>query len=168
MKTLDELSIRYQIKKSGMSLWIKSHRQEIDPDGSHIIKDGKNLLFDDFAVGMIDKIRGFVSGIDRYEVPEAKPAEIIMLQQKLEAALTENSKLKDEVIGLLRKSNEKDLLLAEEQKKTALLTAGGNQYIAEIEAKEKQIDELKEENARLRSRPVSVDRRAGSRWRWRR
>lgn len=166
MKTLDDLSGRYQIKKSGMSLWIKSHRQEIDPDGSHIIKDGKNLFFDDFAVGMIDKIRGYVTGIDRYDVPEAKPAEIILLQQKLEAVLTENSNLKDNIIELMRKNNEKDLLLAAEQQKTALLTAGGNQYIAQIEEKEKRIEKLKKENEQLRSRAGAVDRRAGCRWRW--
>ena len=166
-KNLSDLCRRYNQKQNTMSMFISKYRNEIDPDGTHIIRSGRNVYFDSFAVAKIDELRNYTPGVILAEEHEADPMEIIMLHQKLEAASTENSELKDEIIRLLRKSNETELLLAEEQKKTALLTAGGNQYIAEIEAKEKQIEELKDENARLRSRPVVVDRRAGSRWRWR-
>ena len=171
-KTLSDLCRRYNQKQNTMSMFISKYRDEIDPDGTHIIRSGRKVYFDDFAIAKIDKLRNYTPGVILAEEQEADPMEIIMLHQKLEAASVENSELKNEIIRLLRKSNETELLLAEEQKKTALLTAGGNQYIAALDEKEKRIEELTKENTRLQNRTGSlvriVNQRIGSSWKRRR
>ena len=164
-KNLSELCRRYNQKQNTMSMFISKYRNEIDPDGTHIIRSGRNVYFDNFAVAKIDELRNFTPEIMLPEETQHND-EYQKLREENERLKIEKENLKDEVISLLQEIRKKEVLLAEEQKKTALLTAGGNQYIAEIERIEKEKEELKDENVRLRSRPVSVDRRAGSRWRW--
>lgn len=128
VKTVMELCERYGIKKSAFSLFIKLHRDEIDPDRTHITRDGKNVFFDEFSVIQIDKIRGYVTDLSRMIAPaqEAVPAEIIRLQQ-------ENNELRDEIIRQLRENSRISAELSEEKQKNAILLTANQNFIAQLE-----------------------------------
>lgn len=153
MKTFQELCERYQMKKAAFSLFVKAHRDEIDSDRTHIFKSGRIVNFDDFAVLRLDKLRGFKTDLENFEIPEAKPEEIILLQREI-------SELKDILLEKERELRKKDQKLAAEQQKTALLLNANQNYIS-------QIDELEKLKSRLLSSSSVSDRRSGNRWKWR-
>ena len=153
MKTFQELCEKYQMKKAAFSLFVKAHRDEIDPDRTHISKSGRIVNFDDFSVLKLDKLRGFKSEIENFELPKAKPEEIILLQREI-------SELKDILLDKERELRQKDQELAVEQQKSALLLAANHNYMAQIE----RLEYLKNKLLASSSAP---DRRAGSRWKWR-
>lgn len=133
MKTVMELCSRYGIKKSAFSLFIKLHRDEIDPDRTHIIRDGKSVFFDEFSVIQMDKLRGYVTDLSRMTAPapEAVPAEILRLQQ-------ENNELRDEIIRQLRENSRISAELSEEKQKNAVLLTANQNYIAQLETVERR------------------------------
>ena len=153
MKSFQELCKRYQMKKAALSLFVKAHRDEIDPDRSHISKSGRLVNFDNFAVLKLDKLRGFKTDLENFELPKAEPEEIILLQRQI-------SELKDILLDKERELRQKDQEIAAEQQKSALLLAANHNYIA-------QIDELEKLKSRLLSSSSGSDRRSGSRWKWR-
>ena len=128
-----ELCSRYGIKKSAFSLFIKLHRDEIDPDRTHIIRDGKSVFFDEFSVIQMDKLRGYVTDLSRMTAPapEAVPAEILRLQQ-------ENNELRDEIIRQLRENSRISAELSEEKQKNAVLLTANQNYIAQLETVERR------------------------------
>ena len=153
MKTFQELCERYEMKKAAFSLFVKAHRDEIDPDRTHISKSGRVVNFDDFAVLKLDKLRGFKSEIENFEIKEVEPKEIILLQRQI-------SELKDILLDKERELRQKDQELAAEHQKTALLLAANNNYMTQIEG----LEHLKD---RLLDSSSAPDRRRGYRWKWR-
>lgn len=153
MKTFQELCGRYQMKKAAFSLFVKAHRDEIDPDRTHISKSGRVVTFDDFSIIKLDRLRGFKTDIENFDIPKAEPEEIILLQREI-------SELKDILLNKERELRQKDQELAAEHQKTALLLAANHNYMAQIEG----LEHLKN---RLLASSSAPDRRAGSRWKWR-
>ena len=153
MKTFQELCERYEMKKAAFSLFVKAHRDEIDPDRTHISKSGRIVNFDDFSVLKLDKLRGFKSEIENFDISKAEPEEIILLQREI-------SELKDILLQKEKELRQKDQELAAEHQKMALLLAANNNYMAQIEG----LEHLKN---RLLDSSSAPDRRAGSRWKWR-
>ena len=153
MKAFHELCERYQMKKAALSLFVKAHRDEVDPDRTHISKSGRVVNFDDFAVLKLDKLRGFKTDIENFDIPKAEPEEIILLQREI-------SELKDILLQKEKELRQKDQELAVEHQKTALLLAANNNYMAQIEG----LEHLKN---RLLASSSAPDRRAGNRWKWR-
>lgn len=152
MKTFQELCERYNMKKAAFSLFVKAHRDEIDPSRDHIIKSGRQVNFDDFAVLRLDRLRGFKSDLENFQFPKAKPEEIILLQREI-------SDLKDIILEKERELRKKDQEIAAEKQKTAILLSANQNYMAEIEKLEKKQFLLSS------NKP---DRRSGSRWKWKR
>lgn len=149
MKTFQEVCDRYNIKKSALSLFVKAHRNEIDPDRTHLSKDGRIVFFDEYAVAMMDKIRGYISNLSEFrDVPMSDP-EIIKLQR-------ENIELKDEIIKQLREKNEMAAKLADVQQKVAVLLTANQNYMAQLENADR----------RLQLIGSRASRRGGNRW-WR-
>ena len=141
------------MKKAAFSLFVKAHRDEVDPDRTHISKSGRVVNFDDFSIIKLDRLRGFKTDIENFDIPKAEPEEIILLQRQI-------SELKDILLDKERELRQKDQELAVEQQKSALLLAANHNYMAQIEG----LEYLKNKLLASSSAP---DRRAGSRWKWR-
>ncbi len=125
MRGVQELCDRYGIKKAAFSLFVKSHRDEIDPDRTHITRDGKNMFFDEFSVIQMDKIRGYT---DLHRVVYAKDTSYEMI-----TVLRENAALKEEIIRQLQENNKIREELSEEKQKNIVLLAANQNYILQLE-----------------------------------
>lgn len=86
--TVADLLARYGMKQSAFSRFLNRHISDINASGSHIIKAGGLLYFDDVAVQCLDRLRG------AFQLQPQAPDSAEVLQEEI-------SRLKD-VLGNLQ------------------------------------------------------------------
>ncbi len=149
VQNLSDLSQRYNISINAMSAFIKTHRDEIDPSRDHIIKSGKSVFFDEFAVSKIDELRNHTPGITI--------ADEIRRDEEMESLKNEINTLKTQMLVLQERT-----IKAQEQAlaATAALnaaTAAQIESAAEKARREAKIETLKQEIERLRRESADRD-----------
>jgi hypothetical protein len=156
---MQDLVERYGIKRQSLLEYTKNHISELNEDGVHARKFGKEWKFDTVAVKRLDELRGYIGNaiaIIEYESPElarAREAEAELEQVKqrideLEQELKAKSRTIDMQVQML--ADEK----ANSDQKLLLLTS-------EAEAKEqeqaKRIEELEADNKTNLDRAMSAE-----------
>lgn len=81
METLESLCGRYNQNQDMIGKFILKYWNIVDPDGTHITKDGKTIYFDDFAVALFDK---FLKCALLQAKIEIKEKEILKLKKEID------------------------------------------------------------------------------------
>lgn len=167
--TIQFLIERYEVRRQSLLEYTKNHISELNEDGVHARKFGKEWRFDEVAVSRLDELRGYLGAsvaIYDYENPEtvrANEAEA-NLARALEkiAELEQSNKRKDDALQSQAKAlelqatklEEADKKLKKAQADALLLTAAeADLKIAEADKcrQQKQISEQAEEIACLKA-----------------
>lgn len=172
--TMQFLIERYEVRRQSLLEYTKNHISELNEDGVHARKFGKEWRFDEVAVSRLDKLRGYLGAsvvTNNYETAET--ARIKELEQELEEAKAEIARQKEwldsqalvakKQLALLEanetkiKKAENDALLLSAAKADLEKAEAENKQqadqIAELQAdgerKEQAISELEAKNAEV-------------------
>ena len=94
--TMQFLIERYEVRRQSLLEYTKNHISELNEDGVHARKFGKEWRFDEVAVSRLDELRGYLGAsvaTNNYETAEV--ARIKELEQELEEAKAEIARQKE-------------------------------------------------------------------------
>lgn len=140
--TLLELQDRYKLQKSAMHKFLARHMGEINQNGKHAFKTQNKWVFDDFALGVLDKLRGIGQVIPADQQIVADLQKIIEnLRQELIVMQKANIKCQEEISGL------KDKLIFEMQEKANIKDklASASFELLRLQSSENDISQLFQE-----------------------
>lgn len=117
--TLPDLQVRYNMQKSAIHKFLARHLDEINKNGKHALKTQNKWIFDDAAIAMMDRLRGYgqialeddqtIASLQ--EIIENLRQELISAQKVALKSKEEMSELKDQLIAEMReKAKIKDQL----------------------------------------------------------
>lgn len=163
--TMGFLMKRYQIRQQSLNEYIKKHIDEINQDGIHARKVGKEWRFDGTAIRIIDELRDFagdsvvMNGYETAEELKIKELERLLAGFKdkideLEISLESREATIRIQADLIATTKEQNARLIGEKDKLLLLTS---QAEAEKQAQTERIESLEAENALVAERARLVE-----------
>lgn len=139
--TVADLLARYGMKQSAFSRFLNRHIKDINASGSHVMKTGGLLYFDDSAVQYLDRLRGVcqldLQAPDSTAVLQEEISRLKDVQLNLQQALLVS---REELIEVMKDRDNIKNQLTDLSTKYALLAAG-----------EDTSKHLKEENQALKN-----------------
>lgn len=158
--TMQFLIERYEVRRQSLLEYTKNHISELNEDGVHARKFGKEWRFDEVAVSRLDELRGYLgasvatNNYETAEIARIKELERLLADSKdkideLEISLESREATIRIQADLIATTKEQNARLIGEKDKLLLLTS---QAEAEKQAQTERIESLEAENALVAER----------------